>query len=155
MQRPRCGYQPCSCMGVHFISRGFGENDYCVNGRRVSLNDGSAIVRRATQQDAEMLGLFLLEEYANYLRWRAEMQKRNGVTFGEVCPFDRPWPLKAENKFAVHYRDAFNVKTNIHVFAATAREAEAYVCENGYGFDGCEPLFPRKIEGVELVQTAV
>jgi len=72
MDRQTCGYKGhvCSYNGeVQFISRYHDQNDYCVEGRRVTIGDDGT-TRHAESGDVEKIRLFELERYADYLRWR-------------------------------------------------------------------------------------
>jgi len=78
--RKECGYlgHVCGLSKVQFISRYREQNDYCVNGSRVSLNDSGEFGYYATEEEKGAVRLFLLEEYADYLRWRNTFRARVG-----------------------------------------------------------------------------
>ena len=59
----------------------------------------------------------------------------------------------SHKKFAVYFRNIFNVSSNVHIFADSGEDAAAYVEKNGYGYADGTTLYPRKIERVELVQS--
>jgi hypothetical protein len=76
MNGKRCGYGSCSCYGVHFISRYRMANDYCIDGKRVTVTDGEQVVRHANDLDVKRLENFLLDRYAKYLVWHCENKAR-------------------------------------------------------------------------------
>lgn len=83
--RVKCGYQPCSCFGTHFISRGFRVNDYCVEGHRVSVSD-AGVWRNATEAQKESVRLFELERYVDYIEFHVE-HKAKYDQWPELSPF--------------------------------------------------------------------
>jgi hypothetical protein len=85
--RSECGYQGhvCGLNRVQFISRYRDENDYCVNGTRVSLTDSGEF--NGTPEQAEAVRLFELHRYAEYLVWRNDFRLRVGGEIGEIQPF--------------------------------------------------------------------
>ena len=89
MSRVECGYGGHVCGNrVQFISRYRNENDYCVDGRRVSIHDDGT-VRRAEGSDLERIRLFELGKYAEYIRWREDAKERYGL-HQELAPFSFP-----------------------------------------------------------------
>lgn len=78
--RQECGYKGhvCGLKPVQFISRYRDQNDYCVNGVRVTLSDNGEWMR-GTPEEREKVRLFALDSYADYLRSRADFRSRYGV----------------------------------------------------------------------------
>jgi len=69
--RCTCGYDGHRGPGkVRFISRYKDENDYCVEGVRITLWDNGRC--DGTPEQAEALRLYLLDQYADTIRWRVE-----------------------------------------------------------------------------------
>ena len=70
-----CGYRGldhyCGEGKVLFISRYRLSNDYCVDGRRVSVSDEGE-VNHALPGDLERIYAFELAKHQEYLRWHAE-----------------------------------------------------------------------------------
>lgn len=87
-----CGYQGhvCDTWGgrVQFISRYRDENDYCIGGHRVTLCDDGTLRAYSGVTEAERVALhnFLLNEYADYLRWRTEYFRK--VLKAEPAPLE-------------------------------------------------------------------
>lgn len=93
--RNRCGYGRCLCYGVRFISIYKGERNYCVNGNRVKLNRKFEVVSLSTTDaDMELLGLYLLDDYAAYLEWRSESRAYKNYQDGMLIPFNSTYPLR-------------------------------------------------------------
>jgi hypothetical protein len=73
--REQCGYRGlghyCTEGKVQFISRYRETNDYCVDGRRVSIGDDGH-VRHAQDGDVQRIYAFELAKHEEYLRWHAE-----------------------------------------------------------------------------------
>jgi len=92
MRTGGCGYEPCPCWGIHFISGYKDESDYCIDGKRVTLRD-DGLIWRATKSEALRLQSFLLEDYADYLRGRGRYNWRQHLS-APVCPFGYPLPLR-------------------------------------------------------------
>jgi hypothetical protein len=71
----QCGYRGlghyCTEGKVQFISRYRSTNDYCVDGRRVSVTDSGEIYH-ALAGDVERIYHFELVKHEEYLRWHAE-----------------------------------------------------------------------------------
>jgi hypothetical protein len=88
-----CGYRSCPCRGVHFISCGGVtlDTDYCVDGQRVRVSKDSRILSScATEVQIVKLELWLLDQYADYLRWRYTRSYGRDLP---VAPFDSYYPL--------------------------------------------------------------
>lgn len=85
MNKQTCGYQGHYCSGVKFISRYHDTNDYCVNGRRVSLTDSGWFSDASSTEEREAIRLFLLNEYADYLKWHSEHKTR--LDLAVIAPF--------------------------------------------------------------------
>jgi hypothetical protein len=70
-----CGYDHYCTRGVQSISRYHGENDYCVAGRRIHVNDDGRKPRAcgedASPAQVRAILLFELGKYADYIEWRA------------------------------------------------------------------------------------
>ncbi len=75
-----CGYlsfnHHCAKGKVSFISRGFGEDDYCVEGRRVRIHADQTT--SATLEERRLLWLYFLEKYAEYCIWHCDMKSKPG-----------------------------------------------------------------------------
>jgi len=92
MCQSTCGYTGHHCSGsVQFISRYRGENDYCLEGRRIVISD-AGMIRRGTAVDAKKVLLYELAKYAKYVKWHTEQT----TPFAELQPFLLPWPLTEE-----------------------------------------------------------
>jgi hypothetical protein len=82
----QCGYRGlghyCTEGKVQFISRYRGENDYCVDGRRVQVSD-SGEVGHAQAGDLERIYAFEWAKYQEYLQWT----KTCGFPV-QIVPFD-------------------------------------------------------------------
>ena len=72
-----CGYDPCPCRGINFISGDGKTADYCENGKRVRVIKNEPIPRS--------LFLYQLEKYADFLRWHQEKKESYGL--GTPEPF--------------------------------------------------------------------
>ncbi len=81
MTRQECGYQGhvCGLKAVQFISRYRDENDYCVAGHRISLNDAGEF-GESTPAEREAIKLFILNEYAGYIKWHVEFKAKMDAT---------------------------------------------------------------------------
>lgn len=71
-----CGYQGhiCGARPVQAISRYRDQNDYCIEGHRVTLYDDGQCT--GTQEQRRALALFLLDEYAEYLHWHVAFKAK-------------------------------------------------------------------------------
>jgi hypothetical protein len=88
-----CGYHSCPCRGVNFIVGGLGSWEYCVDGKRVRVSDDSRVETvSATEAQIVKLELYLLDNYAEYLRWRYDPARgwRREVP---ISPFGWVYPL--------------------------------------------------------------
>lgn len=93
-----CGYESCSCIGVHFISGYRLQWDYCVDGKRITVdNDSNIITPSANEEQVRKLELHLLDDYAGYLRWRHD-PTRIYRRETPVCPFSWQYPLNRYQK---------------------------------------------------------
>jgi hypothetical protein len=85
-----CGYHGhvCSVGTVQFISRYRDANDYCVDGRRITVrDDGHAPTfghEAVALELVERIWLWELERYAAYLRWHCEAIYLKGI---QIQPF--------------------------------------------------------------------
>lgn len=83
-ERQQCSYGRDGghcCVGVHFISRYRQQTDYCVDGVRVSVNDGDPLPKP--------IFLYELDQYADYLRWHQGFYTR----FPDQLPTVHPQPF--------------------------------------------------------------
>ena len=95
MKNDGCGYDSCPCKGVNFISGGLGRTDYCVDGKRITLDDaGRVLSRSASAGQVEQLGLGLLARYAQYCIWHTGQVQRFGADFPALSPFGGSYPLE-------------------------------------------------------------
>jgi len=95
-----CGYDSCPCKGVHFISRSHQENEYCVDGKRVRLDDDSIIHSfDVTGEMVSKLEAYLLEQHSQYCIWHAEQLKRYGDACPPLCPFAHTFPLLIDVRY--------------------------------------------------------
>ena len=71
----QCGYRGlghyCSEGKVQFISRYRLSNDYCIDGRRVTVDDEGR-TNHAQDGDLQRIYAFELAKHEEYLRWHAE-----------------------------------------------------------------------------------
>jgi len=69
-QRETCGYKGHYCMpgSVRFISRYRLVNDYCVGGKRVSVNDNGEVSANATNEDLQAILAFECAKYEAYVK---------------------------------------------------------------------------------------
>lgn len=82
-----CGYQGHTCgREVQFISRYRDQSDYCVSGQRISVYDDGSTSDRATPDQLQAIRLFLLNRYAEYITWRADMKQKHGGDWGPLQP---------------------------------------------------------------------
>jgi hypothetical protein len=95
-----CGYDPCPCCGINFISRYQYDDDiasdYCIDGKRVTLRDSSPLVHRATAEEVNRLSIFLLQRYADYIQWHVANKQKAPNWSVSLQPFNYPWPLVAK-----------------------------------------------------------
>jgi hypothetical protein len=81
--RPVCGYDPCPCRGVHFVSRYKQETDYCIDGKRIVVKDGGEI-RSAAPLQLEKLIAYFADERAKYLVWHNAALLKYGDALGPI-----------------------------------------------------------------------
>lgn len=84
--RETCGYKGhyCSEGSVQFISRYRFVNDYCVGGKRVSVDDTGHVSANATNEDLQAILSFERARYSEYLEWH----KASPIMQGTPLPFD-------------------------------------------------------------------
>jgi len=84
--RETCGYHGhfCSPNTVQFISRYRFVNDYCVGGKRVSVDDTGHVSANATNEDLQAILSFERAKYTEYLDWHAKTPIMQGIPL----PFD-------------------------------------------------------------------
>ena len=96
MKNTGCGYDSCPCRGIHFIVRGFIDSDYCIDGKRVRVRHGDPVVAFATPEQAERLGIWFLDQYARYIKWHVEQNRKHPAWLMQLQPFDHQYPLRAK-----------------------------------------------------------
>lgn len=88
-----CGYNGsfhfCSKNGVAFISRYHDTNDYCVDGRRVTLRDDGSM-QSEQKDDRNRIRQFEQAKYELYVAEHASYVARYGADWPEILPFDCP-----------------------------------------------------------------
>ena len=98
-----CGYRDIRHFcgpTVQFILRYKDQNDYCLNGKRLTVYD-SGLVRKTcepvTVAELNALRAYFAAEYVDYVKWHHEKAKR----------FGKDWPaLKADDRTPL-YADTF------------------------------------------------
>lgn len=89
----KCGYEGhyCGSGRVQFISRYRGENDYCVDGRRISVSDDGKVNWHCEDQspnDVERIRLYELAKYADYiLTLHVQLRQQNPDVDIPLQPF--------------------------------------------------------------------
>lgn len=83
----RCGYAGCYDHGTRFISRYRDQNDYCVDGTRVTLYDSGEFHGSPAQARAVLL--FELSKYTEYIAWNRQQRAKFGEhEWTALKPFD-------------------------------------------------------------------